>query len=139
MGTDRDDEVFYFNKPPGKKINWYPQVAQHYNKVADRLQPLLIDPIVSYNKLESRVQRAIDLLRKFAGDSTHIDDLTTAVTNLTISQAPVIGQMVWKGLRGGASKTYSGIDFDVAKSALQKYIRRDMQQKAILTAIELYR
>lgn len=49
-----------------------------------------------------------------------------------------IGKMVWKGLRGG-TKTYSGIDFDIAKSAVQKYIRRNMPQKAILAAIELYR
>jgi hypothetical protein len=47
--------------------------------------------------------------------------------------------MEWKGLRGGATKTYSGIDLDVAKSALQKYVRRNMPEKAILTAIELYR
>lgn len=39
----------------------------------------------------------------------------------------------------GATKTFSGIDFDVAKSALQKYIRRNMPEKAILAAIELYR
>lgn len=50
-----------------------------------------------------------------------------------------IGYMEWKGLRGGATKTYSGIDLDVAKSALQKYIRRNIPQKAILAAIELYR
>ncbi len=50
-----------------------------------------------------------------------------------------IGSMVWKGLRGNSSKTVSGVDFDVAKSALQKYIRRNMPEKAILTAIELYR
>lgn len=48
------------------------------------------------------------------------------------------GQMVWKELRGG-SKTYSGLDLDVVKSALQKYIRRNMTQKALLAAIELYR
>lgn len=50
-----------------------------------------------------------------------------------------MGKMQWKGLRGGATKTYSGIDLDVAKSALQKYARRNMPEKAILTAIELYR
>jgi len=57
--------------------------------------------------------------------------LTTAPKN--------IGQMVWNGLRGGTSKTYSGLDLDVVKSALQKYIRRNMPQKALLATIELYR
>ena len=47
--------------------------------------------------------------------------------------------MVWKGLRGGVSKTYSGIDFDIAKSALQKYTRRGIVNKAVLIAVELYR
>jgi ribA/ribD-fused uncharacterized protein len=56
-----------------------------------------------------------------------------------LPQPHPIGQMVWKGIRGGATKTYSGIDFDVAKSAMQKYIRRRMTQKAILAGIELYR
>ena len=62
---------------------------------------------------------------------------------VTLQTGPIvnknIGQMVWKGLRGGGTKTFSGISFDVAKSALQKYIRRNMPQKAILSAIELFR
>ncbi|MEM2986886.1 MAG: hypothetical protein QXV60_02180 [Nitrososphaerota archaeon] len=49
-----------------------------------------------------------------------------------------IGQMVWKGLFGG-TKTFSGLDFDIAKSAVQKYIRRNIPQKALLSAIEIYR
>ena len=47
--------------------------------------------------------------------------------------------MTWKGLFGGASKTFSNIDFDIAKSALQKYIRRGIVDKAVLAAVELYR
>lgn len=65
LGADRDDEVFYFNKKPGKKMMWYENVAIHYNKVADRLIPLLTDNIVVSNNLVPRVQRAIDLLRKY--------------------------------------------------------------------------
>lgn len=63
----------------------------------------------------------------------------TALTLQITRPVGKVGQMIWKGLRGGATKTFSGIDFDVAKSALQKYIRRNMPQKAILAAIELYR
>lgn len=197
LGTDRDDEVFYFNKPPGKNLNWYSRVSQHYNNVATRLLPLLNDPLILSNNLLDRVNRAINLLRRFSSNPSSPSVITNFVPipvapkpsiadnfvpipvapnfsslatnfvpipvtpsiasnfvpipvtpninsitdNLNILQLNVInlGQMVWKGLRGGVSKTYSGIDFDIAKSALQKYIRRNMPQKGILTALELYR
>ena len=48
------------------------------------------------------------------------------------------GQMKWGGLFAG-SQTYSGLPLDVAKSALQKYIRRGMSEKAEMAAFELYR
>lgn len=50
-----------------------------------------------------------------------------------------IGKMVWKGLRGGHSLTFSGEPFDVVKSAMQKYIRRQLTDRAVLAAVELYR
>lgn len=283
LTSDRDDEVFYFNKHPSKKSNWYQRVNMHYNNVADRLEPLLTDEIVLKNNLLSRVQRAINLLRQYAttnlftvpvktpelsktsnntrvvcvkvtdirkegvdnlgewmknpnniyigrkgvvlinkrrfpeidsiwanpfkiknesgetrenviakyreyiidklqkGEITveqleslrgktlgcwckeggqnipcHGDVLielldlneqgklffnqTNSLPNIqSINLNGNIGSMIWKGLRGGASKTYSGHDFDVVKSALQKYIRRGMVEKALLSAIELYR
>lgn len=215
LGADRDDEVFYFNKVPGKKLRWYELVSHHYNAVADRLIPLLTDATVINNNLVPRVERAINLLRRFFRTGVidraltipdtganqrkmirspailDVNALTTGMQTLTLQptqtvptpkprtpktpkqpailqipgpiqmqpQVPTlqmaqqgltlniqqtqpqrkIGQMIWKGLRGGASKTYSGIDFDVAKSALQKYIRRNMPQKAIMSAVELYR
>ena len=51
-----------------------------------------------------------------------------------------IGKMKWYGMKGnGINVTYSGLEFDVAKSALQKYIRRGVLDKALLTAVEIYR
>lgn len=50
-----------------------------------------------------------------------------------------LGGMIWEGLRSKGTKTYSNISFDLARSALQKYICRSMKEKAVLTAIELYR
>lgn len=162
LGKDRDDEMFYFNKPPAKKLKWYEQVAGHYTKVANRLTPLLTDPIVISNNLQPRVERAINLLRKY-GTITQPEKILTIVNGKVIIKPevkteiktevktevktiaepsisdPKNGQMVWKGIRGAASKTFSGVDFDVAKSALQKYIRRGMTEKALLVAIELYR
>jgi hypothetical protein len=46
--------------------------------------------------------------------------------------------MHWKGLRG-PSKTYHGHALDVMKSALQKYVRRGVVDKALMCAFELYR
>lgn len=48
------------------------------------------------------------------------------------------GYMKWKGVFGG-SLTFSNIKLDIAKSALQKYIRRSITEKALLIAFELYR
>ncbi len=136
--SDRDDEVFYFNRPPARRFGWYDKVAPHYNRVADRLMSLINHPIIVEHNLESRVERIVNLLRKYykpANFTSNDDKNKTDLRNeLNISK----GQMAWKGMRGG-SKTYSGIAFDVAKSALQKYVRRNMTQKAILTAIELFR
>jgi len=78
LGKDRDDQEFYFNKASAKKYRWYEKVAHHYNKVADRLIPLLTDPIVTTNNLISRVERAINLLRRFG--TTEIKGLTTGIT-----------------------------------------------------------
>jgi len=294
LGADRDDEVFYFNKRPRKDLMWYENGACVYNAVADKLIPLLNDEIVLANNLTPRVQRAIDLLRRYhRGSDTpqkikrwnviiepvakeiiretkvvsvRVDDIRPRYSDLQqwtddpnnvyigrggivfiigvdgkqarypprdslwanpfktgdniigqyreyildrirrgeitpadleglrgktlgcwckrggqdipchgdvllellgvnkdpISVNPVLspisnpvedpvinsvvspsgrklGQMVWKGLRGGATKTYSGIDLDIAKSAVQKYVRRNMSEKAIMAAIELYR
>lgn len=47
-----------------------------------------------------------------------------------------LGQAVFHG-RGG--KTYSGIEFDVAKSMLQKHIRRGETEPALQIAMELWR
>lgn len=178
LGTDRNDEYFYFSKAPAKKYNWHERVCYSYNAVATRLGPLLQDPIVIANNLSVRVQRAIDLLHRFAKTgippvvqykqpktkSSPVMNIPGPVQLAPILPPPVVpkqpeqvqtisiventtqssigsnsGKMVWKGLRGGATRTFSGIDFDVVKSALQKYIRRNMPEKAILSAIELYR
>ena len=49
-----------------------------------------------------------------------------------------IGLMKFAGIFGGSTGV-SGYTLDILKSALQKYIRRDVPSKALLSAIELYR
>ena len=136
LGSNREDEIFYFNKAPAKKYNWYENCASHYSKIADRLIPLLNDEIVLNNNLIEKVQKTIDLLRKYSKNQIIIPNLTLRV--IPKIPMPSSGNMIWKGLMGG-SKTYSNIPLDIAKSALQKYIRRNMTDRAILSAIELYR
>jgi len=65
LGTAREDEVFYFNKPPGKAYDWYNNVKCHYNKVADRLKELLTNDIVITNNLKDKVLKTIGLLEKY--------------------------------------------------------------------------
>lgn len=157
LGSDRDDEVFYYNKLPAKKYNWYDNCKQHYNKVADRLIPLLNDDIVISNKLEERVKRVIRLLRQYGLNKiiteskreikplilrlnikSDIPNIKPPIPKFTNKPINNLGKMVWKGLLGG-SKTFSGLDLDIAKSAVQKYIRRNMVDKALMAAIEMYK
>jgi hypothetical protein len=51
-----------------------------------------------------------------------------------------IGKMKWYGMHtANINITYSGLEFDVAKSALQKYVRRGIVDKALLATVEIYR
>lgn len=110
----REDGYFYFNNALSETHGWS-QAKRYYKDVA---QLLNIEHI--------KTQTAITLLRTY-------DETPKAVENTGL------GQMIYKGIRGGHSKTFRGIDFDVAKSALQKYIRRRETDKAIKVATELYR
>jgi hypothetical protein len=132
LGTDRDDEVFYFSMAPAKKFLWYERTSIFYDKVADRLLTLLELSIADVTR--DRINRAVSLLRKFASKPL---PLTLSIQSPNV-ESP-IGQMVWKGIRGSGSKTFSGIDLDIAKSALQKYIRRNIPEKSLLAAVELFR
>lgn len=49
-----------------------------------------------------------------------------------------MGKMAWHGLFGNTT-TYSGLRLDVVKSAMQKYVRRGITDRAVLAGLELYR
>lgn len=124
LGTDRDDEEFYFSKPCAKALKWGEKATIHYGDVAAKLESLRSNALLEQLQLTSRLERAIKLLRQFQRTERKI--------------IGSVGHMTWNGMRG-TSKTYSGIDFDVAKSALQKWIRRGETEKALMIATELYR
>lgn len=157
LGKDRDDEFFYFNKKPAASLNWYENMVGYYAEVAKSLKRLLTDIKDSNLKnkkiYEQRTIDCINLLVKYSDPKNRTSkpspvkksNTKPSPTKTTVEKQDKdeslgdMGKMVWKGIRGNASKTYSGIDFDVAKSALQKYIRRNMTAKAVLVAIELYK
>lgn len=126
LATDKVTEAFYFNKLPAKNLNWYQSVRGHYQHVAQRLEPLLTDATVLHNNYHGRVQQTIHLLQQYG-----------QTIRLTLNVVRNVGRMVWKGLRGG-SLTYSGLKVDAVKSAVQKYVRRQIPFKALIAAHELY-
>jgi ribA/ribD-fused uncharacterized protein len=65
LSTEREDEIFYFNKLPAKAYDWYNNVKCHYNNVANRLKVLLDNDFVINNNLKDRVLKTINLLEKY--------------------------------------------------------------------------
>ncbi len=63
-------------------------------------------------------------------------DLNLALTTQIVCQKRT-GQMAYRGPFNVT--TYSGLSTDIVKSALQKYIRRNIPEKVIIAAFELYR
>lgn len=159
LTADRDDESWYFNKGVAAKYSWHAYVTQFYPAVIQKLQNIANDHYLEEHGLLPRYNRVIALLQKYGNIHPNLHVVinvsnVTNVTNVTTmeSTSPLnssigygtnggknLGKMLWKGIRAGHTKTFSGIDFDVAKSAVQKYIRRNIQEKAILAAIEIYR
>ena len=112
-GKEGTGEFFYLSRPPKKSIAeiWLTYQRPLYGKLQTYFQGLAMD--------ETKKNRVLGLLV-----------LEGSGTNL--------GQMQFGGLFAG-STTYSGLTLDVAKSALQKYIRRAMVEKALMAGFELYR
>lgn len=123
-GNYRDDEEFYFSRPSAKALKWIKHTGKHYRNVANKLELLRENEYVVKFGLLPGLERILILLRKYSVEEV-------------IHPQNSLGQMVWKGLN--ASKTYSGVDFDVAKSALQKWIRRGEVEKALMIATEMFR
>ena len=67
-----------------------------------------------------------------------INQLSINPLTPTVQNNKNIGKMVFKGMFGG-STTFSGYSIDIVKSALQKYIRRNIIIKALYAGFELYR
>lgn len=121
--TIRDDEFFYFNKRPSKEKGnfWIKHVLPYSQPISEKLETL------NSPEFTDRINKSIELLKNEVPILLHQPcDLNN------------IGQMVYRGQFGGTT-TYSGHKVDEVKSALQKYIRRNKPQKALMSGLELFR
>ena len=147
----REDEFFYFSGRPAKDkaAVWLRYALPYYPVIANKLTELAKSELNAAIVL--RLNQAIHLLRHYSGQVVAtvqpvtvatvqpviVEQLTLQVAQLQI-QPKNIGKMSYKGPFGG-STTYSGYSLDIMKSALQKYIRRNIPYKALVAAFELYR
>lgn len=133
--TVREDEFFYFSRRQAKDKErfWLDHALPYYSTIANQIEALLPrEP-----QLTERIRITVNLLRRYS-PQPNIDELTVQMSQVAISTPSNIGKMKYKGPFGG-STTYSGYEIDIMKSALQKYIRRNIPDKALMAAFELYR
>ena len=62
---ERDDEVFYFNEKPNESHYWLNNCKHYYNDIADNIDKLLNDKIVTLDFLRERMLKTVTLLRNF--------------------------------------------------------------------------
>jgi len=137
----RTSELFYFSKDPSKAKTklWLEYVRPYYSWLIDELSINSND-----NNYKSKFIHAISLIRKYS----EISPETIQTKNIqypdqnTIQISSNIGTSNIGFMRYTnqyVCSTYSGYTSDIVKSALQKYIRRSIIDKAIISGFELYR
>jgi len=163
VGNKNSQEcMFYFTRAPSKDIQWFENTGYHYYNIANHLDQLK----QHYPELNENFDKTIQLLdywyndwyRRFGSTFSipsfgkqEIEDVTTegevgAEGEVrTEGEVRAEGEVRTEGNYGHMyaahrnAKIYSGYDFGVAKSALQKYIRRGIVDKALMVATEMYR
>jgi hypothetical protein len=149
-------EDFYFSLSPNVKVKkwWLDQVRPYYNqaitiltnldnfdkeKIKQAITYLSPNQIkIDYNKMKVTELKE-ELKKRKLPVSGKKEDL---IKRLTTRTEQVIGGVKGKMQYGGymgENTTFSGYAIDVVKSAMQKYIRRNMVEKALISMIELYR
>ena len=131
-GGDRDDELFYYSKHPAKAIveKWLPLARACYPGVIMELKKIAeLDPVFA-----PRVEKAISLMTP----TIPLTERKEKPVTLQVVPTTAVGKMHFGGLFAGTT-TFSGFTLDVVKSAVQKYIRRGMVEKAIMASVEMFR
>lgn len=154
---EENREDFYFSLSPSVKVKqwwletvrpFYPQAINILNKFAnsdfgDKAKKAIgllssKDDKPDYNKMKV-VELKEELKKKGLPISGKKEDLIKRLTNRNTQVVGTnLGKMKYGGYMG-ESLTFSGYAIDVVKSAMQKYIRRNIPDKALISMIELYR
>ena len=153
-GSWREDELFYFTGRPAKKKAdlFLPHVLPYYNYIADLLEELNVD-----ESMEERRESAVRMLREYGRGDEIFTPRPPLTWNLTREEIDAgvdeildagieeeeeedlsgTGYMEERGVWNAI--TYSGFPIDEMKSAIQKYIRRGITDKALMATFEMYR
>lgn len=130
--TWRDDEIFYFVSIPRKEKldHWLSLVRPLYKDV---LKHFVEDPSTAGSR-----EIPFELLIPTEGIPLNIPSSEEPNENSRSEEedSDEVSQEVWNGMR--ASKTRSGLPMDIAKSGLQKNIRRNVPDQAQYFAYELW-
>ena len=148
LGKDTSTETFYFNRAPAKKSPWLEKIRPLYPKVIESMKGLMKHESVKEalpcgESILPRIKHVIDML---SGKDVEFSPTKTPAKKsvekkervMALVEGRNIGKMKYGGPFNG-SYTFSGHTLDIAKSALQKYIRRGETRKALLAGVELYR
>ena len=118
--SKRTDSLFYFSKNPNKQV---------YNKWVEILEKYKQDVGTSFLSIAGKFpDRQVDITNIY-NLFMNTDTIKSMEDNVTLP--------VYRG-PFGPSKTYSGYSLDIIKSAIQKYIRRNMTTKALIAGYEMY-
>lgn len=155
-GNAPKTEFFYFSKDPRASVRklWHNETEKHFGDIAKRLRKKNIqDP-----KIDKRRKFAIEILKglqpKGETDIEEEAELVEEEAEINGTEIPEdwdgrilaqanssfdeFGAMEYKGPRG-ASITRTGHRTDEAKSAMQKYIRRGVIDKALFAAFDMFK
>lgn len=139
---DRNSEDFYFCKSPAKNklAYWLSQVRPHYNTTLDKLKEFIEEPRVLhiYNMLQN-IMNSIENEKHMLSNTIQLignininDNKQVNMSNSNLGKMRYVGPMA-------VNISYNGFETDVLKSGVQKYIRRNNYEKAIMCAFELYK
>lgn len=117
-GNDVSGDFFFLSKPPAKAI------AEKWREIIIEKKDEIIREI---EKINTKTTKVVDMIKKIGSEQKKEQ----------VRKEPSLGKMSYGG--PFRSVTYSGITVDVAKSGLQKHIRRGEVDDALKFAYELYR
>lgn len=132
-GTSEDREFFFFSKNPTGTVRskWLERLSTGNYRLIEHLEALNLE-----DGLENKRTMVIKKYRNLIQENRPVTK--ERVVKEPVPKGPIQPefQMAWKGQFG--SIVFSGVKVDIAKSALQKFIRRGLVDPALQICFELY-